>query len=77
MKKIGQDIVLMTTPEAAEYLGMSSQVLRKWRAEDIGPDYIRIAYNRLFYKKEDLDKWIDGQMVKVNEKKKRKKRAVN
>lgn len=47
---------LMSIQEAAEYLGVSKSVLRKWDNLDKLKSVRNTINNRRFYRKEDLDK---------------------
>lgn len=55
--------ILMTQKEAADYLGTSVGTLNTWRhyGKDKIP-YVRWG-NRIRYRKEDLDVWIQSQLV--------------
>ena len=47
----------MDTRNAALYLGLSEKTLAMWRCQGSGPAYIKPG--RVFYYKEDLDKWLN------------------
>ena len=47
----------MDTANAAKYLGLSKKTLAMMRCNGTGPKYIKRG--RIFYFKEDLDKWIN------------------
>lgn len=52
---------LLSTAQAAEYLGMQPQTLRKWRVTGDGPPYIRLGDSpraRVAYRLKDLDAWL-------------------
>lgn len=57
---------LLTSSEAAQYLGYSEYSLRKSRCDGNTlcghptPDFVRIGTKTIRYKKEDLDQWIEG-----------------
>lgn len=53
---------LMTTAEAAGYLGISEGTLHNWRSNDEGPDYALIG-RRVRYAAEDIDGWRRERMV--------------
>lgn len=48
---------LFTDIEAAEYLKISPQTLRKARCENRGPVYIKLG-KTVRYAKSDIDRWI-------------------
>lgn len=58
--------ILMTQKEAAEYLGTTVGTLNTWR--HYGKDKIPFVRwgNRIRYRKEDLDAWIQAQIVRPN-----------
>ena len=62
---------LFTEKEAAEYLGMSRSYLRQDRMNGAlknqtpGPSFCRFG-KMIRYAIEDLDKWIDKNMIKNN-----------
>ena len=47
----------MDTRNAALYLGLSEKTLAMWRCQGTGPAYIKPG--RVFYYKEDLDRWLN------------------
>ena len=60
-------MALMTTEEAAKYLGYSEYSLRKSRSKGQGtlggkpaPPFVRIGPKTIRYKQEDLDEWIES-----------------
>jgi hypothetical protein len=48
----------LDTWNAALYLGLSRRTLATWRYEKKGPAWIKRG--RVFYRKVDLDRWLDG-----------------
>ena len=57
---------LLSVDEAAKILKVSRLTLYKWRGNRKGPNYCRIG-NRYYYRKKDLDKYIEGNIVKLND----------
>jgi len=59
-------MALLTSIEAAEYLGYSEYSLRRSRCDGQSlsghktPDFVRIGTKTIRYKKEVLDDWIEG-----------------
>lgn len=45
-------------PDAAAYLGIAAETLRKWRSQGRGPVYRKIG-NAVTYARADLDAWAD------------------
>ena len=58
---------VLTTEEAAIYLGLSPQTLANWRVRGLGPVYLRLGSPgrpRIVYLPEDLDAFrVKGQNV--------------
>lgn len=59
----------MTTYDAATYCGakgipVAPKTLEVWRCNGKGPIYRKIG-SRVFYRKSDLDKWMEGIEVKT------------
>ncbi len=53
---------LMTTAEAARFLGIQSATLRKWRHLGRGPCFARYgagAGGRCYYRVSDVTRWVD------------------
>lgn len=57
---------LLTTHEAAPYLGVKSSTLCHWRWEKTGPRYLKVG-RAVRYRKEDLDAWLAAQQVEPNQ----------
>ena len=51
----------LTTKEAAEYLRIQPQTLRKWRLRDKGPDFYKPSPGIVRYTRKDLDRWVIEQ----------------
>lgn len=61
------DAGLMTTDEAAKYLGLSAGALEIWRQRGTGPTYRKLGEGTnspVRYQKEDLDAWVKAHTVK-------------
>lgn len=43
---------------AAKYIGAKPKTLAQWRCQGKGPQFIKRG--RIFYFKEDLDNWLNG-----------------
>lgn len=56
---------LLTIKEAASYLTVPEETLRKWRAQGRGPQAIKLG-RHLRYDRADLDRWIAEQKRKEN-----------
>lgn len=55
---------LLTTKEAANYLGLQGQTLSVWRCEKRYPDlrYIKVGAH-VRYRLSDLEEWLQGRTV--------------
>lgn len=51
----------LTTPQAAELIGIPAGTLRYWRSRGEGPKSFVIGAKRVFYREEDIREWIDSQ----------------
>jgi predicted DNA-binding transcriptional regulator AlpA len=49
---------VMTTEEAAAFLGMTAETLFRWRKDATGPKYSRINDRVIRYLKDDLLSWM-------------------
>lgn len=60
-------IQLLTTPQAAEVLGVTPDTLRRWRMKGFGPKYVRhmptASNSPVLYAVRDLEAWIDAHTV--------------
>jgi hypothetical protein len=56
---------LLTTAEAADYLGLSRYMLEYWRSRGrgLGPCFFKLHRKCVRYSVEDLDAWRRGQRV--------------
>lgn len=54
----------LRTAEAAEYLGVSDNTLRYWRYVGQGPKSFKVGERLVYYRKEDLEAWLDDQYKK-------------
>ena len=51
---------LLTTEEVAELLRLPAATLRWWRHRGSGPKSFKLGAKKVFYKKSDVDAWIDA-----------------
>ncbi|MDY4677618.1 MAG: helix-turn-helix domain-containing protein [Bifidobacterium tsurumiense] len=61
---------MMTSAEAAEYLGLTQTLLAQMRAANTGPAYYQPTPRNVFYLKSDLDKWFNNSRHDPSENKK-------
>jgi predicted DNA-binding transcriptional regulator AlpA len=55
---------MLTSPQAAGFLGISPQTLRKWRCDGTGPRFVRLGTgrrSRAAYRLEDLQAWLEAR----------------
>jgi len=55
-----EDIDLLTTYEAARYLGMSPGSLSNWRSTGRGPTYIKLG-SKVMYRKAEVERFIQDK----------------
>lgn len=52
------------TPKEVEHLyGLDYQTLANWRSQGKGPRYVKAGARRVLYRRADLDKWMDANLV--------------
>lgn len=59
------DKELMTTNEAAEYLGVTPHTLRVWRTKDVGPPYLKMGdakQARVRYERRNVVEWRNARV---------------
>jgi predicted DNA-binding transcriptional regulator AlpA len=52
---------LLTTEDAATYLGLGKSTLDLWRTKKTGPKFVRLGdtdKSKVGYRREDLDRWL-------------------
>lgn len=52
---------MITTKDAARYLGVKASALIAWRHRGTGPKFHRYSSRCIRYKRADLDDWIEAQ----------------
>lgn len=52
---------VLTPQEAALYIGYSIHTLKAWRAQGIGPKFVKAGSIR--YRVKDLEAWLDEKTV--------------
>lgn len=57
---------LLSTKEAATYLGIKVQTLYNWRHNRKGPDYVLVCGTLPRYEEAVLDRFIDSNRVYLN-----------
>lgn len=54
--------VLVTEREAADFLGVTTRALQKWRANGTGPRFVRISGRCVRYRRRDLISWAEARL---------------
>lgn len=65
-----KDDPMLTSAEAAEYLGLTRATLSQLRFKDAGPAYYKPTERIVFYRKSDLDEWFEASRRETNSNKK-------
>jgi predicted DNA-binding transcriptional regulator AlpA len=63
LTRIGVGPKLMKTSDAAEFLGVSPDVLFEWRQKGEGPPYLHITARTLRYDRDDVIEWARSHRV--------------
>jgi hypothetical protein len=51
---------LVAERHAADFLGVTTRALQKWRATSTGPRYVRISSRCIRYRRRDLIAWAES-----------------
>ena len=54
---------LMTTQQAAAFLGLSPRTLEGYRRKGDGPSFVAISRNLVRYRPADLRAWLEGRVA--------------
>ncbi|MFT6009254.1 MAG: putative DNA-binding transcriptional regulator AlpA [Parasphingorhabdus sp.] len=57
---------LMSTPQAAQYIGLAVSTLEAKRTRGGGPKFIKMPCRTVRYRKSDLDDWIENSCQLVS-----------
>lgn len=49
---------LLTTAQAAAYLGIKQKTFENWRTQKRGPAHVRLGHRTVRYRRETLDAWL-------------------
>jgi predicted DNA-binding transcriptional regulator AlpA len=52
---------VLRTKGAAEYVGLKTPTLEKFRLRGEGPTFVRLGARHVGYLVEDLDRWLEGR----------------
>ncbi len=59
--KIPTPVIVLTTRQAAQYLGLSISTLNKWRCYGFGPKYLKLG-RAVRYRQEELDAYLGARL---------------
>lgn len=54
---------MLSTAQAAHYIGVTKGCLDRWRLQGKGPPWIRIGTRIIRYRIEDLDEWLRNNRI--------------
>ncbi len=54
--------IILTTPQAARYLGLAVSTLNKWRCFGDGPKFLKLG-RAVRYRREDLDAFVMSRQL--------------
>ncbi|MEM8971713.1 MAG: helix-turn-helix domain-containing protein [Pseudomonadota bacterium] len=55
------EVIVLTTRQAASYLGLSVSTLNKWRCYGFGPKYLKLG-RAVRYQQQELDRYLAGRL---------------
>ncbi|MCI7457616.1 helix-turn-helix transcriptional regulator [Actinomyces urogenitalis] len=56
-------LMLLTTEQVAQMLGVSPKTLRNWRCECRGPAFVVLNERQVRYRVEDVTAWVNSRLV--------------
>lgn len=62
-----QRIRLLRAEDVAEITGLSTETLAQWRSQRKGIPFVKLSRNCVRYRQVDLDRWLNGRIVRVEE----------
>ena len=57
--------VAYTAKEVEVLYGLDYQTLANWRSQGKGPRYVKAGARRVLYRRTDLDKWMEANLVQT------------
>lgn len=58
---------LLHAEDVAEITGLSVETLAQWRSQRKGIPFVKLSRNCVRYRQADLDRWLNGRIVRVDE----------
>lgn len=62
---MGESKALLTSKQAAQYLGVPESTLAQWRSQRRGPLFVKLELRLVRYRASDLEEWIGRHVVKT------------
>ncbi len=62
MDGVNENSGLVSTKQAAQYLGTSERFLEIRRMKGGGPPFIRVSAKTIRYRRSDLDSWVESRV---------------
>lgn len=59
---VPRQTIILTTRQAAQYLGLSMSTLNKWRCYGFGPKYLKLG-RAVRYRLEELDRYLEARLL--------------
>jgi len=57
---------LLRAEDVADITGLSVETLAQWRSQRKGIPFAKLSRNCVRYRREDLDRWLEGRIVRVD-----------
>jgi predicted DNA-binding transcriptional regulator AlpA len=58
---------LLNAEDIAEITGLSVETLAQWRSQCKGIPFVKLSRNCVRYRQQDLDRWLDERIVRVEQ----------
>lgn len=58
---------LLRATDVADVTGLSIETLAQWRSQRKGIPFVKLSRNCVRYRREDLDRWLDERIVRVEQ----------
>jgi predicted DNA-binding transcriptional regulator AlpA len=58
---------LLRAEDVGEITGLSVETLAQWRSQRKGIPFVKLSRNCVRYRREDLDRWLDERIVRVEQ----------
>jgi predicted DNA-binding transcriptional regulator AlpA len=58
---------LLRAEDVAQITGLSVETLAQWRSQRRGIPFMKLSRNCVRYRQADLDRWLEGRIVRVEQ----------